>query len=317
MDFLRWWDKVPQTHLYDDCGNDISWIFDAIRSGYYVPSVTQPEPGKMTITFTPAGEWMGDPITSTVILPKGEKGDRGEQGERGLPGERGQQGAQGLPGATGPRGATGPAGPQGPKGDPGGLSLSKSIIGTGANIKTQIQMHFNTMADNSAQGLYVSCSDNELDHLAFWGILTKTHSMGSAVLHSYSSGAIVRLIITAGATPEFEWVVPGSSYGKYYRLAREWSNPAGTKHAPLYMFTKQSGATGQTRTDTLEDDVRVSEMHGTLGRAALPINPGLVGTTNYAVMGNDGNKITLQCGSGNANSEWMYTIVFHRTTEEK
>ena len=293
MDFFKWWDKVPQTHLYDECGNDISWIFDAIRSGYYVPSVSQPEPGKMTVTFTPAGEWLGDPITTAVNLPKGEKG------------------------ATGPRGATGPAGPQGPKGDPGGLSLSKSIIGTGDSIKTQIQAHFNTMADNSAQGLYVSCSDNELDHLAFWGILTKTHSMGSAVLHSYSSGAIVRLIITAGATPEFEWIVPGSSYGKYYRLAREWSNPAGTKHAPLYMFTKQSGATGQTRTDTLEDDVRVSEMHGTLGRSALPINPGLVGTTNYAVMGNDGNKITLQCGSGNANSEWMYTIVFHRTTEEK
>ncbi len=73
MDFFRWWDKVPQSHLYDDCGNDISWIFDAIRSGYYVPSVTQPNATTVSITFTPKGDWMGDPITTTINLAKGDK----------------------------------------------------------------------------------------------------------------------------------------------------------------------------------------------------------------------------------------------------
>ena len=113
MDFLRWWDKVPQTHLYDDCGNDISWIFDAIRSGYYVPSVEQTAPGKMTVTFTPAGEWLGDPIVTTIQLQRGEKGD---PGPRGATGPAGPMGPQGDPGERGLRGPEGPQGPQGPKG---------------------------------------------------------------------------------------------------------------------------------------------------------------------------------------------------------
>ena len=221
MDFLRWRDKVPQTHLYDDCGNDISWIFDAIRSGYYVPSVSQTEPGKMTVTFTPAGEWLGNPITTTVNLPKGERGETGPRGATGATGPQGPQGPEGIPGE---RGLRGPEGPQGPKGDPGtGLAISTRIVGTGVAIKTQIIAAFNAMTNNSIVGLYVSNSDTELDGLAFTGTLSKIGSIGAVVLNSVDSDISVNAHIYNGSVTEWRWTNPKNIDGKEYATTENYS----------------------------------------------------------------------------------------------
>lgn len=217
MDFFKWWDKVPQTHLFDDCGNDISWIFDAIRSGYYTPSVTQPEPGKMTITFTPAGEWLGDPIVATIQLQRGEKGEKGDPGPRGATGPIGPMGPQGDPGERGLRGPEGPQGLQGPKGDPGtDLKISTAIVGTGDSIKAQIVARFNTMGNNTIMGVYVSNSDTALDGLAFTGTISKVGSIGTVVLHSITGDTTVTTRVYQGDITGWVWHNPPFVLNKVY-----------------------------------------------------------------------------------------------------
>ena len=238
MDFLRWWDKVPQTHLYDDCGNDISWIFDAIRSGYYTPSVEQTEPGKMTVTFTPAGEWLGNPITTTVNLPKGERGETGPRGATGATGPQGPQGPEGIPGE---RGLRGPEGPQGPKGDPGtGLAISTKFVGTGANIRTQLIAAFNTMSNNSIVGIYVSNSDTELDGLAFTGTMSKIGSIGAVTLHGIDSDIGVHAHIYNGALTEWRWNCPQMQENK------EYCTCVNNNGAPVYTRLCKSASTVPT-----------------------------------------------------------------------
>lgn len=250
MDFLRWWDKVPQTHLYDDCGNDISWIFDAIRSGYYVPSVTQPEPGKMTITFTPAGEWLGDPIVTTIQLQRGEKGEKGDAGPRGATGPVGPRGSQGDPGE---RGLRGPEGPQGPKGDPGtGLAISTRIVGAGSSIKTQLIAAFNTMPNNSIVGLYVSNSDTELDGLAFTGTLSKIGSIGAVVLHGIDSDICVHAHIYNGSVTEWRWNCPKMLENKEYCTCEN------NNGAPVYTMLCKSTST--VPTSGKYDSINISQL---------------------------------------------------------
>lgn len=242
MDFLRWWDKVPQTHLYDDCGNDISWIFDAIRSGYYVPSVEQTEPGKMTITFTPAGEWLGDPIVTTIQLQRGEKGEKGDAGPRGATGPVGPRGSQGDPGE---RGLRGPEGPQGPKGDPGtGLAISARIVGTGNSIKTQLITAFNAMLNNSVVGLYVSNSDTELDGLTFTGTMSKIGSNGAITLHGVDSDISVHAHIYNGNISEWRWENPKNIDGKEYPTTENYLGHT------VYVKTLFLGMLPQTNTKT-------------------------------------------------------------------
>ena len=218
MDFLRWWDKVPQTHLYDECGNDISWIFDAIRSGYYTPSVSQPEPGEMTITFTPAGEWMGDPIVAKIQLQRGEKGEKGDPG---------------------PRGATGP------KGDPGNvLAISKAIVGTGAAIKTQLIARFTEMANNTIIGLYVNNSDTELGGKAYTGTLSKVDSIGTIVLNGIDGDYSVRAHIYNGSVTDWRWINPPNSDGVEYLTAENFLGK------PVYVKTLFLGLLPQTTKKT-------------------------------------------------------------------
>lgn len=228
MDFLKWWDKVPQTHLYDDCGNDISWIFDAIRSGYYVPSVEQTAPDQMSITFTPAGEWLGNPIVTTIRLQRGEKGEKGDPGPRGATGPIGPMGPQGDPGE---RGLRGPEGPQGPKGDPGtDLKISTAIVGTGDSIKTQLVARFNAMANNTIAGLYVSNSDTELDGLAFTGTLSKIGSIGAVVLNGVDSDISVHAHIYNGSVTDWRWENPKMTNNKEYALTDNYKgNPVYAK----------------------------------------------------------------------------------------
>lgn len=239
MDFFKWWDKVPQTHLFDDCGNDISWIFDAIRSGYYVPSVSQSEPGKMTVTFTPAGEWIGDVITTTVDLPRGEKGEKGDTGPRGATGPIGPTGSQGDPGERGLRGPEGPQGPQGPvgpkgdpgergpegpqglqgpKGDPGtGLKISAYIIGTGDEIKTQLVAKVKAMANNSIIGVFVSNSDTTLDQLTLTGTISKISSgTGTVILHNNDGDTTVSARVHNEYMSRWIWHNPPFVLNKVY-----------------------------------------------------------------------------------------------------
>ena len=217
MDFFKWWDKVPQTHLYDDCGNDISWIFDAIRSGYYTPSVTQPEPGKMTVTFTPAGEWLEDPIVTTIQLQRGERGEKGDPGPRGATGPIGPMGPMGPQGDPGERGLRGPEGPQGPKGDPGtDLKISESIVGTGAAIKSRIIEVFNEMASNTILGLSVSNLDTELDGLTFTGTMSKVANIGTIALHSVESDTTVTTRLFNGDITGWVWHNPPFVLNKVY-----------------------------------------------------------------------------------------------------
>ena len=242
MDFLRWWDKVPQTHLYDDCGNDISWIFDAIRSGYYVPSVVQTAPDQMTITFTPAGEWLGDPIVTTIQLQRGEKGEKGDPGPRGATGPIGPMGPQGDPGE---RGLRGPEGAQGPKGDPGNvLAISKAIVGTGAAIKTQLIARFTEMANNTIIGVYVNNSDTELGGKAYTGTLSKVDSIGTIVLNGIDGDYSVRAHIYNGSVTDWRWINPPNSDGVEYLTAENFLGK------PVYVKTLFLGLLPQTTTQT-------------------------------------------------------------------
>lgn len=244
MDFFKWWDKVPQTHLYDDSGNDISWIFDAIRSGYYTPSVTQPEPGKMTITFTPAGEWLGDPIVATIQLPRGEKGDKGDPGPRGETGPIGQMGPQGDPGE---RGLRGPEGPQGPKGEPGNvLAISKAIVGTGAAIKTQLIAQFNDMSNNTIIGIYVSNSDSDLCGKAYTGTMSKVADTGTIVLNGIDGDYSVRAHIYNGSVTEWRWHNPPMTAGVEYLLDEYY------KDKPVYTAVKRYPALPETKAEKFQ-----------------------------------------------------------------
>ena len=244
MDFLRWWDKVPQTHLYDDCGNDISWIFDAIRSGYYVPSVEQTAPGKMTVTFTPAGEWLGDPIVTTIQLQRGEKGD---PGPRGATGPAGPMGPQGDPGERGLRGPEGPQGPQGPKGEPGNvLAISKAIVGTGAAIKTQLIARFNEMANNTIIGIYVSNSDSELGGKAFTGTMSKVGAIGTIVLNGIDGDYSVRAHIYNGSVTEWRWHNPPMTAGVEYLLDEYY------KDKPVYTTVKRYPSLPDTKAEKFQ-----------------------------------------------------------------
>lgn len=215
MDFLKWWDKVPQTHLYDDGGNDISWIFDAIRSGYYVPSVSQPEPGKMTVTFTPAGEWMGDPITATVNLPQGEKGNKGDKGDKGEKGDKGDKGDQGI--------------------TPAYMPIFRKVSGTGDALKTQLVSLFNSMPNNAIVGVYVANTDYTLDSLAFTGYISKVDSVGNINLNGVDSDCCVVAKFYNGDLTPWRWISAKNTMGKEYLTADNFNG------SPIYKKTLQLG----------------------------------------------------------------------------
>lgn len=298
MDFLRWWDKVPQTHLYDDCGNDISWIFDAIRSGYYVPSVEQTEPGKMTITFTPAGEWLGDPIVATIQLQRGEKGEKGDPGPRGATGPIGPMGPQGDPGE---RGLRGPEGPQGPKGDPGNvLAISKAIVGAGSAIKTQLIAQFNTMANNTIIGVYVSNSDNDLGGKAYTGTMSKVGSIGTIVLNGIDGDYSVRAHIYNGSVTEWRWHNPPLLPGVEYLLDEYYNGK------PVYTQLKQH--TGYITESVTHEDIYALNCFryaGHLGAAYLPYGTKDDGTF-WALQTYSGTRMTLSAGSSFTNGTYTW-----------
>ena len=255
MDFLRWWDKVPQTHLYDDCGNDISWIFDAIRSGYYVPSVEQTEPGNMTITFTPAGEWMGDTIVTTIQLPRGEKGDKGDKGDKGEKGDRGLQGIT-----------------------PAYIPIARTVRGTGDEIKTQLISLFNAMPDNAIVGVYVDNTDNTLDNLAFTGYMSKVESVGNIRLTGVDSDCEVfaKFYNISGIedlTP-WRWLASKNTMGKEYLTADNYNG------TPVYQKVLALGKVPEKGTklvkvvDDISDKIMIISVtaHGTKGTTPIRRN---------------------------------------------
>lgn len=305
MDFLRWWDKVPQTHLYDDCGNDISWIFDAIRSGYYVPSVVQTAPDQMAITFAPAGEWLGDPIVTTIQLQRGEKGEKGDPGPRGATGPIGPMGPQGDPGE---RGLRGPEGPQGPKGEPGNvLAISKAIVGTGAAIKTQLISRFNEMGTNTIIGIYVSNSDTELGGKAYTGTMSKVGTIGTIVLNGIDGDYSVRAHIYNGSVTDWRWRNPPLVAGVEYLLDEYYNGK------PVY--TRLAQHAGKITESVTNDDIYVPNCFryaGHLGAAFLPYGTKNDGTY-WALQTYSGTRMTLTVGSAFMDGSYGWEYQFWYT----